>query len=173
MWIDYLRDITKIVNIYLSIKWYAPGAEFERPARVNRSRREPPRCGARPDTPPLVNGFWNECFFNIVFIKISVSNFGMLLTTELTSSSLICTRRQFSSSVGRILVLLFVTHGCSFWRFVICDGKNKKNKKKLQIYLNLVEYFNGPESFVMNSGKFINILQPLFNLNLWAGMVRV
>lgn len=104
----------KLVNIYLSIKWYAPGAEFERPARVNRSRRDPPRCGARPDIPPLVNGFWNECFFNIVFIKINVSNFGMLLTTELTSSSLIWTRRQFSSSVGNMLVLLLVTHVCSF-----------------------------------------------------------
>lgn len=98
---------------YLSIKWYAPGAEFDRPARENLSRRDPPRWGARPDM-PLIKGFWNECFFNMVLIRINVSSLGMLLTTELMSSSLICIRRQFSSSDGSLQVSLLVTHGCSY-----------------------------------------------------------
>jgi len=50
---------------------------------------------------PFTNGLPNECFFNIVLINISVSNLGMLRTTESISSSSTCTKQQFSSSVGK------------------------------------------------------------------------
>lgn len=101
--------------IYLSGVWYAPGAEFDLPARLKRSKRDPPLCGARPETLfPFENGFWNECFFSIVFIKINVSNFGILLTTALISSSLIWTNLQLSSSDGKGDTPFAVTQTCSY-----------------------------------------------------------
>lgn len=115
----------KFPLLYLSIMWYAPGAELDRPALVKRSKRDPPRCGARPDI-PLVNGFWNECFFSMVFIRINVSNFGMLLTTELMSSSLTWTKRQLASSLGNGWQLLLVTHTCScqHWNCIFVSKSN-------------------------------------------------
>uniref|UniRef100_A0A2M4C790 Putative secreted protein n=1 Tax=Anopheles marajoara TaxID=58244 RepID=A0A2M4C790_9DIPT len=57
-------------------------------------------------------------------MRISVSSLGMLLTTLFISSSLICTNRQFSSSVGSRTAPFFVIHGCSLiWGSVMrCCG---------------------------------------------------
>lgn len=106
--------IIKIGETHLSgFMWYAPGAEFDLPDLENLSSLEPPRCGALPEIPVfLMKGFKKEWFLSIVLIKIKVSNLGILLTTELISSSLTCTRQQFSSSDGRTLRPSFVTHLC-------------------------------------------------------------
>lgn len=93
--------------------WYAPGAEFDRPAR-NRSKRDTPRCEVL-DIGFCWNwkGFWKECFFSIVLIRINVSSFGMLFTTLFSSSSLISIWQQLSSSVGNGYVWFAVTQLCS------------------------------------------------------------
>lgn len=114
---------------YRSRVLYPPGAELLLPERTNLSILELPRCGVLPEM-VRENGFWNECFFSIVFIRINVSNFGMLLTALLSSSSFISIKRQFSSSDGRGQVLFAVAHGCS------CVFGVKVKKKKNDIGYN-------------------------------------
>lgn len=129
---------------YLSFGWYS-GAEFDRPDRENLSLLAPLRYVVRPAI-FLVNGFWNECFFNMVLISINVSNFGIDLTTLLISSSLIWMRRQFDSSDGNASVPYFVNHLCSYLFNEFSKIKIKMHSQLESLYHISPELINHPHS---------------------------